>query len=117
MIHLAECVNRKSTHLVEVQEKDDGSVGGDQRAKLSEVVLPTVILDRSGKVLVWYLPDAVSPPNQWLMWDRLSLQRQPLSSSISSSGLTSWWTASEFFRMDADLKGVINLSPAWFQQG
>jgi hypothetical protein len=105
----------------------------DSILPLTELTEPTLIMDRSGNVLVWYLPGALSGPNQvsptlaltiWvsirsqkLMWDNLELLREPLLSSLRGSGPQSWQTDHKFFCKDAALKGAINLSPGWFQQG
>ncbi|KAI6156666.1 hypothetical protein BKA82DRAFT_162483 [Pisolithus tinctorius] len=50
------------------------------------------------------------------VWNRLHLLREPLWESIKASP-QAWQTDKSYFRDDAELKGTINLSPAWFQQG
>lgn len=41
----------------------------------------------------------------------------PLCRSISTAPGGSWRASDSFFRPGAELRGAINLSPAWFQQG
>ncbi|KIO08886.1 hypothetical protein M404DRAFT_133258 [Pisolithus tinctorius Marx 270] len=50
------------------------------------------------------------------IWNRLHLLREPLWESIKASS-QAWRMDKSYFREDAELKGTINLSPAWFQQG
>ncbi|KAF8550174.1 hypothetical protein OG21DRAFT_1487977 [Imleria badia] len=80
MICLAEHAGRKQGSLVQNQVLDYSL---DWGFPLRELTKPVLILDQSGNVLLWYLLDVVSRPNQ----------------------------------MDADLKGAVNISPVWFQQG
>ncbi|KAI6143750.1 hypothetical protein BKA82DRAFT_28660, partial [Pisolithus tinctorius] len=56
------------------------------RSNDMEITRPTVVIDKEGSILLWYLPNAISQ-------------------------------AYQNFRNDANLKGAIDLSPAWFQQG
>jgi hypothetical protein len=136
-MHCERCllvhININTIHLTEdVQHRSDRTEA-DPTLPLTELTEPTLIMDWSGNVLVWYLPGALSGPNQvsptsaltiWvsihsqkLMWDNLELLREPLLSSLHGSGLQSWRTDHKFFRKDVALKGAINLFPGWFQQG
>ena len=87
----------------------------------------------SGHILAWYLPGAVSQPNQVcvtclayhealmqlqsLMWENLALLEGLLLGSIQAGSSQNWHMAPQYFRTEAALKGAINLSPGWFQQG
>ncbi|KAF8414658.1 hypothetical protein L210DRAFT_3513467 [Boletus edulis BED1] len=85
-----------------------------------ELQEPALILDRSDNVLVWYLPSAVSQPNQMAIWQNMKMLQEPLGKTIPASlplGINNWRTHPDLFRMDADLKGAVNVSLAWFQQG
>lgn len=100
---------------------------------LQQLTEPAVIVDRSGYILLWYLPGLVSQPNQAslirlrdiraltdqqiLMWENLKVLERPLLSSIGTGGVLNWRTTADFFRQDSTLQGAINLSPAWFQLG
>ncbi|KAN0094397.1 hypothetical protein V8E55_002684 [Tylopilus felleus] len=80
-----------------------------------------VIVDQSDNVLLWYLPTAVSSPNQLtelqhLMWTIICSLEQVLLSSVSTAKRP-WRTHTNFFHPGASLQGCINISPAWFQQG
>ncbi|KAI6152505.1 hypothetical protein BKA82DRAFT_152800 [Pisolithus tinctorius] len=50
------------------------------------------------------------------IWNHLHLLREPLWESIKASP-QAWWMDMSYFCDNAELKGAINLSPAWFQQG
>ncbi|KAF8121181.1 hypothetical protein EV363DRAFT_1406522 [Boletus edulis] len=73
-----------------------------------------VITDKADSILLWYLPGAVSMPNQKLLWEKMSLLQKPLLNSIQGQH---WRTSADLFKTDATIKGAINLSPSWFQQG
>ncbi|KAI6003183.1 hypothetical protein F5J12DRAFT_783627 [Pisolithus orientalis] len=50
------------------------------------------------------------------VWNHLHLLREPLWESIKASP-QAWWMDKSYFHDNAELKGTINLSPTWFQQG
>ncbi|KIO01868.1 hypothetical protein M404DRAFT_98012, partial [Pisolithus tinctorius Marx 270] len=50
------------------------------------------------------------------IWNHLHLLSEPLWESIKASP-QAWWMNKSYFHNNAELKGAINLSPAWFQQG
>ncbi|KAI5999889.1 hypothetical protein F5J12DRAFT_724288 [Pisolithus orientalis] len=50
------------------------------------------------------------------IWNHLHLLREPLQESIKASP-QAWWIDKSYFCGNAELKGSINLSPMWFQQG
>ncbi|KAI5987975.1 hypothetical protein F5J12DRAFT_698526, partial [Pisolithus orientalis] len=50
------------------------------------------------------------------IWNCLHLLREPLWESIKASP-QAWQMDKSYFHNNAELKGTINLSPAWFQQG
>lgn len=53
-----------------------------------------------------------------MMWKSLEMLKEPLERSICAAApSTNWRLHEDLFRKTADLKGTINLSPAWFQQG
>ncbi|KAF8421561.1 hypothetical protein L210DRAFT_877735 [Boletus edulis BED1] len=79
-----------------------------------ELTEPAVITDKADSIPLWYLPGAVSMPNQKLLWEKMSLLQKPLLNSIQGQH---WRTSADLFKMDATIKGAINLSPSWFQQG
>ncbi|KIO09144.1 hypothetical protein M404DRAFT_54816, partial [Pisolithus tinctorius Marx 270] len=76
---------------------------------------PAVVIDKEGNILLWYLPNAFSEAYQ--IWNLLGNLSIPLARSVKSNRAGSWQHDSNHFRPAADLKGAINLSPAWFQQG
>ncbi|KAI6145866.1 hypothetical protein BKA82DRAFT_153211 [Pisolithus tinctorius] len=77
---------------------------------------PPILVTDSNTICIWYLPDALSPKRRADVWNRFHLLREPLWESIKASP-QAWWTDKSYFRNDAELKGAINLSPTWFQQG
>ncbi|KAI6156001.1 hypothetical protein BKA82DRAFT_31174 [Pisolithus tinctorius] len=50
------------------------------------------------------------------VWNCLHLLKEPLQESIKASP-KAWQTDKSYFCDNAELKGAINLSPAWVQQG
>ncbi|KIK79394.1 hypothetical protein PAXRUDRAFT_77710, partial [Paxillus rubicundulus Ve08.2h10] len=72
---------------------------------LSEAAL---ITDEHGTILVWYLPGALSETLQ------VGLLRQSLG---EYAGRQPWQMRDSHFWDNVELKGCINLSLAWFQQG
>ena len=54
---------------------------------------------------------------QKLMWNSMEQLRDPLLGCISSAGVQNWRTLLGLDRPESTLKGAINLSPGWFQQG
>ncbi|KIK81291.1 hypothetical protein PAXRUDRAFT_156404 [Paxillus rubicundulus Ve08.2h10] len=82
---------------------------------LSEAAL---IMDEHRTVLVWYLPGALSEMLQEDMWNCLDHIRGLLWQSLGEyAGCQSWQMQDSHFWDDVELKGCINLSLAWFQQG
>ncbi|KAF8120275.1 hypothetical protein EV363DRAFT_1391600 [Boletus edulis] len=92
----------------------DRMVGRLVSAGWLELTEPAVITDKADSILLWYLPGAVSMPNQKLLWEKMSLLQKPLLNSIQGQH---WRTSADLFKTDAAIKGAINLSPSWFQQG
>ncbi|KAI0926586.1 hypothetical protein AcV7_005481 [Taiwanofungus camphoratus] len=79
---------------------------------------PVTVVDQHEKILVWHLPDVLSPEHQ--IWDDSAMLNQVLKSHHPQSE-GNWRIKSEYY-MNEDqceqfLPGCINLSPAWFQQG
>ncbi|KAI5981387.1 hypothetical protein F5J12DRAFT_788651 [Pisolithus orientalis] len=66
-----------------------------------EVTELAILVTNSNTIHIWYLPDALSPKR------RDSIKASPQA----------WQTDKSYFHDNAELKGAINLSPAWFQQG
>ncbi|KAG1725110.1 hypothetical protein EDB19DRAFT_1915226 [Suillus lakei] len=80
---------------------------GHEGTKLVEI--PATILDASGAIIAWYLPDALTDATQKEIWAAKDLLAPMLAKSIKVDGNCS--------ENDALTPGCINLSPAWFQQG
>ncbi|KAG1759843.1 hypothetical protein EV702DRAFT_985920 [Suillus placidus] len=77
---------------------------------------PATILDASGAIIAWYLPDALSDTTQVEATDLLA---PSLEKSVKADG--NWRTHQKWFKQDSEnvgsAPGCINISPAWFQQG
>ncbi|KAI6162758.1 hypothetical protein EDD17DRAFT_1507887, partial [Pisolithus thermaeus] len=82
-----------------------------------EITAPTVIVDGSSNVNLWYLPGALDSGHQRQIWNSLSRMAVPLKDSIKPSGMGGWQKDKALFQEMADLKGSIDLSPGWYQQG
>ncbi|KAI6012804.1 hypothetical protein F5J12DRAFT_781662 [Pisolithus orientalis] len=61
--------------------------------RYTEVTEPSILVINSNTICIWYLLDALSPKRRV------------------------WQTDKSYFHNTAQLKGAINLSPTWFQQG
>ncbi|KAI5993100.1 hypothetical protein F5J12DRAFT_786086 [Pisolithus orientalis] len=64
----------------------------------------------------YHCPNALSPKRRADIWNHLHLLREPLWESIKASP-QAWQMDKSYFCNNAELKGTINLSPTWFQQG
>ncbi|KAI6142385.1 hypothetical protein BKA82DRAFT_153695 [Pisolithus tinctorius] len=82
-----------------------------------EFTCPTVLIDKEGGILLWYLPNAISQAYQSEVWNSLGMLSILLQCSLKSNGTSRWQHNVKNFHNAAILKGTINLSPAWFQQG
>lgn len=94
---------------------------------------PTMLVDDEEHIIAWYLPGLLSPanqvrfgrpkavnltPHQELIWKHTEHLRHTLGSSITTcADGEPWRTNTMYFRSDAELKGSMNISPGWFQQG
>ncbi|KAI5996908.1 hypothetical protein F5J12DRAFT_929109 [Pisolithus orientalis] len=84
--------------------------------RYTEMTEPSILVTNSNTIHVWYLPDALSPKRRANIWNHLHLLREPLWESIKASP-QAWQMDKSYFSDNAELKGTINLSPTWFQQG
>ncbi|KAI6117125.1 hypothetical protein EDD16DRAFT_1520170 [Pisolithus croceorrhizus] len=82
-----------------------------------EITVLTVIVDGSGNVKLWYLPGTLDSGHQRQIWNSLSRMVVPLKDSIKPSGTGRWQKDKALFQEMVDLKGSIDLSPGWYQQG
>ncbi|KIN95765.1 hypothetical protein M404DRAFT_165051 [Pisolithus tinctorius Marx 270] len=73
---------------------------------------PSILVTDSNTICVWYLPDALSPKRR-VRKCRISYS----TDLIIKASPQAWRMDKSYFHDDAELKGAINLSPAWFQQG
>jgi hypothetical protein len=97
---------------------------------------PCIIHDRNGKILFWYLPDALTPDQkvrflvtgnllmdsisfkQIYIWNCLLKLNKAFQGTVGGPE-SPWRTNPLYFKDPADClppPGNINLSPAWFQQ-
>ncbi|KAG2030302.1 hypothetical protein BDR03DRAFT_1017294 [Suillus americanus] len=90
---------------------------GHEGTKLIDA--PATILDASGAIIAWYLPDALTDATQKEIWAATDLLAPMLKKSIKADGI--WRTNQEWFtpcsENDVLTPGCLNLSLAWFQQG
>ncbi|KAG1788773.1 uncharacterized protein HD556DRAFT_1447618 [Suillus plorans] len=90
---------------------------GHEGTKLVDI--PTTILNVSGTIIAWYLPDALTAATQREIWAATDLLTLSLKKSVKVNG--NWRTNSEWFKHSSEDVGLtprcMNLSPAWFQQG
>ncbi|KAI9430701.1 hypothetical protein H4582DRAFT_2063488 [Lactarius indigo] len=76
---------------------------------------PCIVIDNQGMILAWHLPGILNDSWQGEMMAATEKLHLLLSKHQSS---TSWHVDPEIFPSGLEgLQGVINISPAWFQQG
>ncbi|KAG0691568.1 hypothetical protein DFH29DRAFT_1010762 [Suillus ampliporus] len=90
---------------------------GHEGTKLVEI--PTTILDVSGAIIAWYLPDALTDATQKEIWTASDLLAPMLEESVKVDG--NWRTNQRWFKPSSEddvlTPGCINVSLVWFQQG
>ncbi|KIK74240.1 hypothetical protein PAXRUDRAFT_176333 [Paxillus rubicundulus Ve08.2h10] len=74
----------------------------------------TLLLDQTGVIMAWHLPGVLSEEFQRDCVRNLEFLFPDISRSITS--LRSWMTQEDLF-MESHIRGAIELSPAWYQQG
>ncbi|KAI6150347.1 hypothetical protein BKA82DRAFT_4013167 [Pisolithus tinctorius] len=117
----ADCIlsviSQAYCHTINIGKNWGGKTCNAEAAeRYTEVTEPSILVTNSNTICVWYLPDALSPKRRANIWNHLHLLREPLWESIKASP-QAWQTDKSYFCDDAELKGTINLSPTWFQQG
>ncbi|KAG0693556.1 hypothetical protein DFH29DRAFT_881367 [Suillus ampliporus] len=81
---------------------------------------PSVLVDSGGHIILWYLPDAISPWIRAEMEEAMVGMGHLLKKSMTSGQETKWRTFSGYFHMSnchPVTPGCINIAPCWFQQG
>ncbi|KAF8148836.1 hypothetical protein B0H34DRAFT_805257 [Crassisporium funariophilum] len=106
--------------------KNNG-ISGDQEATMFKSfkpirtdhleITPSTIADRHGKLLVWYLPNILSPERQESMFSDLKHLERMIKVDAGKSA--NWRSGPDYFHpIGGGLKpGTFNISPAWFEQG
>ncbi|KIK74358.1 hypothetical protein PAXRUDRAFT_175954 [Paxillus rubicundulus Ve08.2h10] len=75
---------------------------------------PTLLLDQTGVIMAWHLPGVLFEEFQRDCVRNLKFLFPDISRSITSS--RSWRTQEDLF-IESCIRGAIELSPAWYQQG
>ncbi|KIN95954.1 hypothetical protein M404DRAFT_164623 [Pisolithus tinctorius Marx 270] len=83
----------------------------------AEINHPAVVIDKEGNILLWYLLNVFGKAYQAEIWNSLGNLSIPLAWSMKSNRAGGWQHNSNHFCQAADLKGTIDPSLAWFQQG
>ncbi|KAG1887201.1 hypothetical protein F4604DRAFT_1675212 [Suillus subluteus] len=100
-----EALHKRSTRMVATHE--DSLLEKFPHGQECLLEKPSVILDLAGHIILWYLPDAISPWIQAEMEDATIGMGSLLMKSMTSGLDTQWRT----------FPGCINLAPCWFMQG
>ncbi|KAK7685819.1 hypothetical protein QCA50_011165 [Cerrena zonata] len=90
------------------------------RDDLTTIVSPQTVVDNQGRIIVWALPDLLSPRIQNILEEGTKLQREFLEAELAKGHEgDSWRWNKSLFRKGApgDINGVLNFSPAWFMLG
>ncbi|KIK76246.1 hypothetical protein PAXRUDRAFT_170505 [Paxillus rubicundulus Ve08.2h10] len=74
---------------------------------------PTLLLDRTGVIMAWHLPGVLSEEFQVGFQSLISIAMVLLN---LGRGTVSWRTQEDLFT-ESWIRGTIELSPAWYQQG
>ncbi|KIK78780.1 hypothetical protein PAXRUDRAFT_41725, partial [Paxillus rubicundulus Ve08.2h10] len=74
----------------------------------------TLLLDWTGVIMAWHLPGVLSEEFQRDCVRNMECLFPDISRSITS--LRSWRTQEDLFT-ECHIRGTIELSPAWYQQG
>ncbi|KAI6154582.1 hypothetical protein BKA82DRAFT_4010408 [Pisolithus tinctorius] len=115
--HILSVISWAYHHPINIGKNWGGKTCNAEAAeRYTEVTEPSILVTNSNTIHVWYLPDALSPKRRADIWNCLHLLKEPLQEGIKASP-QAWWTDKSYFCNNAELKGAINLSPAWFQQG
>ncbi|KIK72366.1 hypothetical protein PAXRUDRAFT_47813, partial [Paxillus rubicundulus Ve08.2h10] len=79
------------------------------------VCKPTLLLDWTGVIMAWHLHGVLSEEFQSILpWD--PLMSSNLMWICQGHRLRSWRTQEDLFT-ESRIRGTIDLSPAWYQQG
>ncbi|KAG2029646.1 hypothetical protein BDR03DRAFT_1018115 [Suillus americanus] len=81
---------------------------------------PSVVIDSGGRIIVWYLPGALTTMIMKDIHGATHSMSGPPKHSITTSKITQWRTNRSNFHTSTHgmvTPGCINISPAWFQQG
>ncbi|KAG1837770.1 hypothetical protein F4604DRAFT_1942052 [Suillus subluteus] len=118
MIRYNEALHKRSTGMVATHEDSllEKFPHGPERL----LEKPSVILDSAGHIILWYLPDAISPWIQAEMEDATIGMGSLLMKSMTSGLDTQWRTFPGNFHASNRHQltpGCINLAPCWFMQG
>ncbi|KAG2111304.1 uncharacterized protein F5147DRAFT_772024 [Suillus discolor] len=81
---------------------------------------PSVVIDSGGRIIVWYLPGALTGMMVTDIYGATRSMGGLLRHSITTGKTSQWRTHQSNFHPSLDgmiTPGCINISPAWFQQG
>ncbi|KAI6042149.1 hypothetical protein EDC04DRAFT_2601123 [Pisolithus marmoratus] len=82
-----------------------------------EIMATSVVLDENGNIKLWYLPGAIDYTHQKNIWNSLHGMSVALEDSLKPSCQHGWCNDQILFHEMADLRGSIDCSPGWYQQG
>ncbi|KAG2139256.1 hypothetical protein DEU56DRAFT_698823, partial [Suillus clintonianus] len=81
---------------------------------------PSVLVDSGGRIIAWYLPNAITHWIQAEMEQATVNMGHLLKKSMTNGQQTKWRTFSKYFHSSNGsplTPGCINIAPCWFQQG
>ncbi|KAI6024536.1 hypothetical protein EDC04DRAFT_2606337 [Pisolithus marmoratus] len=88
-----------------------------------EITAASVVLDENGNIKLWYLPGAIDYTHQDCetsmknIWNSLHGMSVALEDGLKPSCQHGWHNDQILFCEMADLRGSIDCSPGWYQQG
>ncbi|KAG2113784.1 uncharacterized protein F5147DRAFT_770427 [Suillus discolor] len=118
MVRYNECLEKQESNQNEKREQT--LLKKFPPDKQLVLTTPCVIIDSGGRIIVWYLPGAMTGMIMTDMQCATKCIGNLLNNSITTRKPTEWRTHESNFYPSLDGKitpGCINISPAWFQQG
>ncbi|KAF8075769.1 hypothetical protein FPV67DRAFT_1664101 [Lyophyllum atratum] len=93
-----------------------------QHRELGHIDAPATIVDRSGIIVLWYLPNVLPRRVQDQLFGASALLNDLLNASVKESRLSSWRVAEDSYRYPAlseptVMPGAVNFSSGWYGTG
>ncbi|KAG1776154.1 hypothetical protein EV702DRAFT_1046320 [Suillus placidus] len=118
IIRYNEALAKRDSRMNDAQE--DALLTKFPPTKKIMLSCPSVVIDSGYRIIIWYVPDGLSPWVQSDMYAATVAMGDLLKKSITDRKGSGWRTQVSNFqpsRLPGILPGCINITPCWFQQG